>query len=116
MKQTLCCLLQNRLGALDRVLGALTHRGFLPEHFVSMFDTANDCLKVMMTFDCEDEKQLEKLMNFLDKQVYVLEVRDMARPESPEARPQEEAGVFENVAALFTPVTVGRKIPHVHHA
>ncbi len=74
MKNTLCCLMQNRLGALDRVLGALTARGYLPERFMSTL-MENQQLQVVLTFDCESEKALEKLIKVLYKQVYVLEIQ-----------------------------------------
>lgn len=82
-KNTLCCLLQNRLGALDRFLGALTHRGFLPSAFTSRIDQTNHRLQVMVTFDCEDEQTLEKLVKALYKQVYVLEIRQWFEQEMP---------------------------------
>jgi acetolactate synthase small subunit len=71
---TLECIVQNRLGALDRVLGALTHRGILPtrmETFTRGEAGATMCIRV--EFDCDDARMVEKLVKFLEKQVYVLE-------------------------------------------
>jgi acetolactate synthase small subunit len=80
MRTTLCCKLQNRIGALDRLLGALTARGFIPERFVSGLDPAGGTMQVVFTFSCpgdktEADKTLEKLIKALYKQVYVLEIQ-----------------------------------------
>jgi acetolactate synthase regulatory subunit len=77
MKNTLCCLLQNRLGAMDRVLNALTHRGYLPERMVSTCVPGTDRIQLMVTFECDGEKALEKLVKFLHKQIYVIEIQWM---------------------------------------
>ncbi|HEY9746970.1 MAG TPA: hypothetical protein V6C99_12220 [Oculatellaceae cyanobacterium] len=71
---TLECRLQSRLGGLDRVLGALTHRGFLPERMETFRDKSNGTICVRVEFACDDAKTVEKLVKFLEKQVYVLEV------------------------------------------
>ena len=69
---TLECLVQNRLGALDRILGALTHRGILPRRMETFQDGINNTMCIRVEFACEDSKMLEKLVKFLEKQVYVL--------------------------------------------
>lgn len=73
----LCCTVQNRLGALDRVLGAFTHRGIIPESLmssvVSPSATGQTCLQVMISFLSSDRHGLEKLIKFLKKQVYVID-------------------------------------------
>lgn len=74
MKTTLVCTMQNKLGALDRVLGMLTHWGFLMERFESRLEPRANYLKVSFTFECPEEKTLEKLMKAIQKQVYVLGV------------------------------------------
>jgi acetolactate synthase small subunit len=71
---TLECLVQNRLGALDRVLGALTHRGLLPKRMETFLKgDSNNTVCIRVEFDCNDAKMVEKLVKFLEKQVYVLE-------------------------------------------
>lgn len=71
---TLECLVQNRLGALDRVLGALTHRGLLPKRMETFLKgDSNNTACIRVEFDCNDAKMVEKLVKFLEKQVYVLE-------------------------------------------
>lgn len=75
MKNTMLCLVQDRLGALDRVLGALTHRGWIPESFSARRDEQSGFLQVTLSFECEEEKAVEKLLKFLNNQVYVLETQ-----------------------------------------
>lgn len=78
MKRSVLCRLQPKLGGLDRVLNALTHRGFLPESFHAI--RRGDVLEVTFTIDCEDNKSYDKLVKFLDKQVYTLSVEALERP------------------------------------
>ncbi len=82
----LYCLMQNRLGALDRVLNALTHRGILPQRMTSTLlserpvtegnedGQARPALELVVSFHADDEKIVDKLVKFLQKQVYTLEV------------------------------------------
>lgn len=132
MKNTLCCLMQNRLGALDRLLGTLTHRGFLPESMMSTLDFKNNRIQVVFTFDCGDEKALEKLVKSLHKQVYVIEIRQMftdeqwaAESEDGTAEPPAAAAVpdspsghqnpyahSQKITPLYAPVTVERRASH----
>lgn len=114
MKNTLCCLLQNRIGALERVLEALTYRGFMPEQFMSTLDPKTGCLHVVVTFECEEDKMVEKLIKLLNKQVYVLEIKRVTfgnQEVTPFASPN-------NIATLFAPsyVTTQRRMPHANNA
>jgi hypothetical protein len=70
--QTVTCVLQAKMGGLDRVLGALTHRGWIPTRFESVLQEATDTLVVTMQFRTADMFSVHKLVKFLDKQVYVL--------------------------------------------
>jgi acetolactate synthase regulatory subunit len=70
--QTITCVLQARIGGLDRVLGAITHRGWIPTHFKSELCTKTDTLSVTMAFHSADCFSVQKLVKFLEKQVYVL--------------------------------------------
>lgn len=106
MKSNLCCLLQNRLGALDRVLGALTYRGFVPDQFVSNLDARTGHLQVMVSFECENEKTLEKLMKALEKQVYVLEVQQVTLGTRQEPLPL----VAHNITPMFSPAYARRRV------
>jgi acetolactate synthase small subunit len=79
---TLVCLAQNRLGALDRVLGLLTARGYIAERLVASTTNA-ERLQIMLTLTVENEKALEKLVKALYKQIYVIEIQMiMARDEA----------------------------------
>ncbi len=111
MKFTLCCLLQNRLGALDRVLGALTYRGFVPDNFYSTFDQKAGCLQVVVTFECQEESTCQKLVKFLEKQVYVLEARAEAM------QPTENVQVVslaDFASSVLNPVVVKRRVSNAH--
>lgn len=77
------CKLQNRLGAMDRVLSAFTHRGILPTRFVSTHDEKNRAVEMVVTFDCTDSVMLDKLVKFLQKQVYVLETHTLSQDSIP---------------------------------
>ncbi len=70
--QTVTCRLQAKLGGLDRVLGAITHRGWIPTHFQSVLCTQTDALTVSFSFPSTDSFNVLKLVKFLEKQVYVL--------------------------------------------
>lgn len=86
---TLRCVLQNRLGGLDRVLGALTHRGLLPVNFHAMVQdeaTLVVTAQLSLSADSQGEKSAEKLTKFLQKQVYVLTAELL---ETPLTRPME---------------------------
>jgi acetolactate synthase regulatory subunit len=73
MSTTVYCKLQNRLGAIDRVLAAFTHRGILPTRMTTTMDEADRSMEIAISFDGSDPKTVEKLVKFLQKQVYVLE-------------------------------------------
>lgn len=66
---------QAKLGAVDRVLGALTHRGIIPETF-SFTQVSEEVLQIETTFHCADDHAMLKLCKFLDRQVYILSVED----------------------------------------
>ncbi len=68
---------QAKLGALDRVLGALTHRGIIPQAFTCT-QVSDSVLLVETTFACADDHVMLKLCKFLDRQVYILSVEDMS--------------------------------------
>jgi acetolactate synthase small subunit len=78
---TLICLVQNKLGAMDRVLGLLTARGYIADRFAATI-TSPDRMQIMLTLSVEHEKALEKLVKVLYKQIYVIEIQMiMARDE-----------------------------------
>ena len=63
-----------QLGALDRVLGALTHRGIIPLSFTATLAADATTLLVEATFPHSDAHALTKLTQFLQKQVQVASV------------------------------------------
>lgn len=72
--RVLTCRLQNRLGALDRLLGALTHRGLLTESLSTQVDAGTDSVLVTAQFVCDNDNEITKLLKSLEKQIYVLQV------------------------------------------
>jgi acetolactate synthase small subunit len=108
-KQTLFCLLQSRLGGLDKVLGTLTHWGFLPDQFVSTkvatgsANPDNDMLQVMMTFDCDDDKQIQKLIKYLNKQIYVLDIKHVEMGSVAKVERDSIAASVAHVANVVSP-------------
>ena len=107
----LYCALQDRLGALDRLLGALTHRGIVPQQIVSSRSEDARVLEVSLTFHIDDDKALQKLVKSLQKQIYVLDVRLLGKEPALQAIPVK-------IRSLFTPyiTTEQRRISHVHNA
>lgn len=71
---TFRCLIQNRLGALDRILGAFTFRGLIPREMTVSADTSLSAQEITLTVGCQDQQTAEKLLKTLEKQVYVLKV------------------------------------------
>jgi acetolactate synthase regulatory subunit len=65
---------QAQLGALDRVLGALTHRGMIPLQFEATLSDDTQTQTVQVSFVCPDEHTVTKLVGFLTKQVQILSV------------------------------------------
>ncbi|WP_303674977.1 hypothetical protein [Vampirovibrio chlorellavorus] len=112
--QHLYCLTQNRLGALDRVLGALTHRGIIPQRMASAL-CDNNQLEILLTFEAQDEKTIEKLVKFLQKQVYVLKAHTL----QPAAEAKNSAEV-SNITPLFVSDMIQdqpqRRMAHAHNA
>ncbi len=110
----LYCRMQNRLGALDRVLGALTHRGIIPERMVSAV-AENNTLALMFTYARQDEKVTEKLLKFLQKQIYVLEAHTV-QPEA-DAKGNGEAS---KITPLFVSDVIHdyaqRRMAHANNA
>ena len=115
MKNTLCCQIQNRIGALDRLLGALTARGFIPDRFVSAMDPKGKTMQVVFTFDCpgsrtESERTLEKLIKALYKQVYVLDIQLLMADEEQAWESPVHASIPVS-SAKVTPLAITNRQP-----
>lgn len=105
------CKMQNRLGALDRVLAAFTHRGIIPGRISASHDEQERTLEVAVSFDCSDCRMLDKLVKFLQKQVYVMETRTL----SEEAAAAPPAPKLTHTRVIHD-VHFERKIAHAHNA
>jgi acetolactate synthase regulatory subunit len=82
MKQTLSCIVQNRLGALDRVLGAFTTRGIVPEKLQTEIADEGQTLQILISFKCDGgDKAFQTLVKYLYKQVTVLQVQWLVDPQ-----------------------------------
>jgi acetolactate synthase small subunit len=77
MQRLLQIRTQAKLGALDRVLGALTHRGIIPQAFTCT-QVSDKVLDIQTSFTCADDHVMHKLCKFLDRQVYILSVEDIS--------------------------------------
>lgn len=112
--QHLYCLTQNRLGALDRVLGAFTHRGILPQQMTSVRRDDN-LLEILLTFEKQDEKTIEKLVKFLQKQVYVLKAQPLQSMVAA-----KDSAESSKITPLFVSDVIQdqpqRRMAHVHNA
>jgi acetolactate synthase small subunit len=112
--QYIYCLTQNRLGAMDRVLGALTHRGIIPQKMVSTLVQDNQ-VEMFFTFQKQDEKTVEKLVKFLQKQVYVIQAYTLES--SAQTKNSVEAS---NITPLFVSDIIDdqpqRRMAHAHNA
>ncbi len=111
MKTVLFCRMQNRLGALDRLLGAFSFRGFMPEQFLSQCQEDGELMEVMISFECPEPKRLEKLMKMLLKQIYVIEVKELALDAKAVTALQRP-----NVMPMFTDLQPLRRTAHVYNS
>ncbi len=119
MKTTLVCTMQNKLGALDRVLGMLTHWGFMMERFESRLEARTNSLRVSFTFECPEEKTLEKLIKAINKQVYVLGVEfggenEAVTPVASIAPSQNETR--QKSTPVFVPLHTVRREAHASNS
>jgi hypothetical protein len=74
---------QAKLGAMDRVLGAFTHRGIIPSCWRS--DALEEgIVNIHVEFFCAEDHTLMKLCKHLIAQVYILSIEDVSvRPICP---------------------------------
>jgi acetolactate synthase regulatory subunit len=74
---------QAKLGAVDRILGALTHRGIIPTNF--RCDTLEaGVVNIYIDFICKEDINVIKLCKHLDRQVYTLTIEDIShQPVAP---------------------------------
>jgi acetolactate synthase regulatory subunit len=77
---TLRVSVQAQLGAVARVLDALTHRGILPQRFEATLTPDEQTQTIVATFSHTDPHAMTKLTQFLEKQVQVATVSLQATP------------------------------------
>lgn len=70
---TLCLFLENKFGALERVIGVFTMRGHKIENLVCTKSRFTDIFDLKISFISSDQ-DLEKLVKILYNQINVLEV------------------------------------------
>jgi acetolactate synthase small subunit len=75
--RTLSITCQNRPGAMNRVLDALSHRGILPHALMSALDPETGYLRLLISFKFDDNRGFEKLVKALQAQVMILTVQPM---------------------------------------
>lgn len=75
-KNTLCLFLENKLGAIERVIGTFTLRGFKIENLVCTQSKLPHLFNMKISLNCTD-KELEKLVKILHNQIHVLEIKLM---------------------------------------
>ncbi len=119
MKRKLICTTQNRLGALDRILGTLTHWGFLTEKLESQVESDTGYLTVSVTLECNETSVLKKLMKAIQKQVYVLDVSsenlsNIYDFDSAEAEKASAALLNQAHAIPVLPLISNRRTSHVN--
>jgi acetolactate synthase regulatory subunit len=68
----LTCQLQERQGALDRFVGALSHRGLSILAMHGEMDASGQVFTATFEFTCADEHLIGKLVKALEKQITVL--------------------------------------------
>lgn len=101
-KRTIICTAQARLGAMDRIIGAFTHRGFIPNAMTTELQADGRINRVAVSFTCECTHTVEKLVKYLRKQINIIEVEAFTC-ESAETETVEAANtVASKVATLYT--------------
>lgn len=72
-KNSLYLLAENKLGALERILGVFTLRGHKVSNLIYMQSKNPDYVDVKITLECTDQ-DLEKLVKILHNQIHILEI------------------------------------------
>lgn len=75
-KNTLYLLVENKFGAIERVIGTFTLRGYKIENLVCSQNKDSDLYDIKIVINCTDQ-DLEKLVKILHNQIHVLEIKLM---------------------------------------
>ncbi|MFM7469415.1 MAG: hypothetical protein ACKO37_07955 [Vampirovibrionales bacterium] len=73
-QKTLSITMQNRTGAVNRVLDALSHRGIQPLAFLCTLSQDRQTVQVLVSFEFEDMAGFNKLVKSIQQQVLTLSV------------------------------------------
>src|ERR1035437_2513178 len=71
---SLYLLAENKLGALERIIGTFTLRGYKLENLVYTQNKNHNLVDIKLSLICTDE-ELEKLIKILHNQINVVEIR-----------------------------------------
>lgn len=71
---SLYLLAENKIGALERIIGTFTLRGYKLENLVYTQNKNRKLVDIKLSITCTDE-ELEKLIKILHNQINVLEIR-----------------------------------------
>jgi acetolactate synthase-1/3 small subunit len=75
-KNTLYLLIENKFGALERVIGTFTLRGYKIDNLYYSKNRDANLYDLKLTMDCTDQ-DLEKLVKILHNQIHVIEIKLM---------------------------------------
>ncbi|MDD3012703.1 MAG: hypothetical protein PHC34_03265 [Candidatus Gastranaerophilales bacterium] len=75
-KNTLYLLVENKFGALERVISTFTLRGYKIENLICSQNKDTDLYDIKIAINCTDQ-DLEKIVKILHNQIHVLEIKLM---------------------------------------
>jgi acetolactate synthase regulatory subunit len=113
LKRTVICTAQAKLGALDRILGAFTHRGFIPTAMTTELQAGGKRIRVAVSFTCDDSQTVEKLVRFLRKQVHCIEVEAFTCNEATKQENSASASAKKSTSNSITSKPGQRLIANV---
>ncbi len=90
-EKTICLFLENKFGALEKVIGTFSLRGFEIENLVCTKNKVSNVLNVKISMICTDF-ELEKLVKVLSNQIYVLDIDLTLEGEIEKFQPEFQAG------------------------
>lgn len=88
---TLCLFLEDKLGAIERVIGIFTLRGHKIKNLMCTQSKFPNLLDMRISLNCSDT-DLEKLVKVLYNQIHVLEIRLMMEDQSLKQAKVENVG------------------------
>lgn len=73
-KNSLYLLVESNFGALERVIGTFTLRGFQIDSLYYSLNNDNNLYDLKLSLNCTDQ-DLEKLVKILHNQIHVIEIK-----------------------------------------